>query len=132
MLSGLLIARARFAPGAFAPVLLNIRLISGIVLGWWLRGDSHDDRIVAIILAISVSLAGVAQLVYLWWAVHREGLKLHWRLPQLTPEVRRLGMLILTATFGAGIYQVSQFRSEEHTSELQALMRSSYAGFCLK
>src|SRR3546814_6361438 len=127
MLSGLLIARARFAPGAFAPVLLNIRLISGIVLGWWLRGDSHDDRIVAIILAISVSLAGVAQLVYLWWAVHREGLKLHWRLPKLTPEVRRLGMLILPATFGAGIYQVSQFvdtfRSEEHTSELQSLMR---------
>src|SRR3546814_7675882 len=59
MLSGLLNARSRFAPGAFAPVLLNILLISGIVLGWWLRGDSHDDRIVAIILAISVSLAGV-------------------------------------------------------------------------
>src|SRR3546814_1948560 len=25
-----------------------------------------------------------------------------------------------------------QWRSEEHTSELQSLMRSSYAGFCLK
>src|SRR3546814_8529173 len=25
-----------------------------------------------------------------------------------------------------------KFRSEEHTSELQSLMRSSYAGFCLK
>src|SRR3546814_114797 len=102
-------ARSAFAPGAFARVLLNILLIAGIVLGWWQRGDSHDDGIVAIILAISVSLAGVAQLVYLWWAVHREGLKLHWRLPKLTPEVRRLGMLILPATFGAGIYQVSQF-----------------------
>ncbi|MBB5705538.1 murein biosynthesis integral membrane protein MurJ [Sphingopyxis panaciterrulae] len=109
MLSGLLNARSRFAPGAFAPVLLNILLISGIILGWWLRGDSHDDRIVAIILAISVSLAGVAQFAYLWWAVRREGLKLRLRLPKLTPEVRRLGMLILPATFGAGIYQVSQF-----------------------
>src|SRR3546814_8840434 len=25
-----------------------------------------------------------------------------------------------------------EFRSEEHTSEVQSLMRSSYAGFCLK
>ena len=109
MLSGLLNARSRFAPGAFAPVLLNIVLIGGIVTGWWLRGDSHDDRIVAIALAVSVSLAGVAQLAYLWWAVRRAGLRLHLRLPRLTPEVRRLGMLILPATFGAGIYQISQF-----------------------
>ncbi|SNS84079.1 murein biosynthesis integral membrane protein MurJ [Sphingopyxis indica] len=109
MLSGLLNARSRFAPGAFAPVLLNIVLIGGILTGAWLRGDSHDDRIVALALAISVSLAGVAQLAYLWWAVRRAGLKLHIRVPKLTPEVRRLGMLILPATFGAGIYQVSQF-----------------------
>lgn len=109
MLSGLLNARSRFAPGAFAPVLLNIVLISGIIAGWWLRGDSGDDHIVAQALAISVSLAGVAQLLYLWWAVRRAGLKLHFRWPKLTPEVKRLGMLILPATFGAGIYQISQF-----------------------
>ena len=89
MLSGLLNARSRFAPGAFAPVLLNIVLIGGIITGWWLRGDSHDDRIVAIALAVSVSLAGVVQLAYLWWAVRRAGLRLHLRLPRLTPEVRR-------------------------------------------
>src|SRR3546814_2554936 len=29
-------------------------------------------------------------------------------------------------------YQVSGSRSEEHTSELQSLMRNSYAVFCLK
>src|SRR3546814_2220212 len=35
---------------------------------------------------------------------------------------------------GAAIYQVypRSFRSEEHTSELQSLMRISYAVFCLK
>ncbi|QUM72521.1 murein biosynthesis integral membrane protein MurJ [Sphingopyxis granuli] len=109
MLSGVLNARARFAPGAFAPVLLNIVLIAGIIIGWKLRGDSGDDRIVALALAISVSVAGLAQFAYLWWAVRRAGLRLHLRLPKLTPEVRRLGMLILPATFGAGIYQISQF-----------------------
>jgi len=109
MLSGLLNARSRFAPGAFAPVLLNIVLICGIVTGWWLRGPGGDDRIVAEALCVAVSVAGVVQLAYMWWAVRRAGLKLHWRLPKLTPEVRRLGVLILPATFGAGIYQVSQF-----------------------
>ena len=109
MLSGLLNARSRFAPGAFAPVLLNIVLIGGIVTGWWLRGDSGDDGIVATALAVSVSLAGVAQLAYLIWSVRRAGLRLHWRLPKFTPEVKRLGLLILPATFGAGIYQISQF-----------------------
>ncbi|MBL9072009.1 MAG: murein biosynthesis integral membrane protein MurJ [Sphingopyxis sp.] len=109
MLSGLLNARSRFAPGAFAPVLLNIVLIGGILTGRHLRGPGGDDRIVAEPLAIAVSVAGVVQLAYMWWAVRRAGLKLHWRLPRFTPEVKRLGMLILPATFGAGIYQVSQF-----------------------
>lgn len=109
MLSGLLNARSRFAPGAFAPVLLNIILIAGILTGAELRGPGGDDRIVAVALAVSVSLAGVAQLAYLWWAVRRAGLRLQLRWPKFTPQVRRLGMLILPATFGAGIYQVSQF-----------------------
>ncbi|HUQ14009.1 MAG TPA: murein biosynthesis integral membrane protein MurJ [Novosphingobium sp.] len=109
MLSGLLNARSRFAPGAFAPVLLNLTLIGGIVIGWRLRGEGGDDRVVATTLAIAVSLAGVVQLAYLAWAARRAGVRLSIRWPRLTPEVRRLGALILPATFGAGIYQVSQF-----------------------
>src|SRR3546814_7102092 len=34
--------------------------------------------------------------------------------------------------FWEGCYDYRQFRSEEHTSELQSLMRISYAVFCLK
>src|SRR3546814_2976790 len=33
---------------------------------------------------------------------------------------------------GAGSYTIAVCRSEEHTSELQSLMRISYAVFCLK
>lgn len=109
MLSGLLNARSRFGPGAVAPVLLNIVLIIGILTGHQLRGTSGDDTIVAFALAISVSVAGLAQLVYLAWATRRAGVRLTVTLPKLTPEVRRLGKLILPATFGAGIYQISQF-----------------------
>lgn len=108
MLSGLLNARSRFGPGAAAPVLLNIVLISGILLGNHLRGQSDDDVVVVQVLAAAVSLSGVAQLAYLWWATRRAGVRLKVKMPRLTPEVRKLGVLILPATFGAGIYQISQ------------------------
>jgi putative peptidoglycan lipid II flippase len=108
MLSGVLNARSRFAPGAFVPVLLNLVMIGGILTGYYLRGEGGDDRIVAWSLAISLALAGVAQLAYMWWATHRAGVRLAFHFPRLTPEVKRLGMLILPATFGAGIYQISQ------------------------
>src|SRR3546814_3741483 len=51
---------------------------------------------------------------------------------------RDLGGFILidkvtNATVGAGLIKFAlRRRSEEHTSELQSLMRSSYAVFCLK
>src|SRR3546814_5267730 len=32
----------------------------------------------------------------------------------------------------AGLFELGEYRSEEHTSELQSLMRISYAVFCLK
>jgi putative peptidoglycan lipid II flippase len=109
MLTGLLNARSRFAPGAIAPILFNITLIAGIIIGYYWRGDGHDDAKVVYVLSAAVSLSGFVQFLYLWWAVRRAGLKLHLRMPKLTPEVKRLGWVILPATFGAGIYQISQF-----------------------
>ena len=108
MLSGVLNARSRFAPGAFVPVLLNIVMITGILVGWQARGESGDDTVVAWALAISLALAGVFQLAYMWWAVRRAGVELRVTRPKFTPEVKRLAMLMLPATFGAGIYQISQ------------------------
>ena len=109
MLSGLLNARSRFAPGAFVPVLLNIVLICGILIGWfWRERLGGSDVSVAYVQAIALGIAGVAQLVYMWWATHKAGVRLKVTAPKVTPEVKRLGMLILPATFGAGIYQISQ------------------------
>jgi putative peptidoglycan lipid II flippase len=109
MLTGLLNARSRFAPGAIAPILFNITLIGGIIGGYYYRGNSGDDTKVVAILSAAVALSGFVQMVYLWWAVRRAGLKIHVRRPKITPDVKKLGMVILPATFGAGIYQISQF-----------------------
>ena len=108
MLSGVLNARSRFAPGAFVPVLLNIVMIGGIVAGWKMRGEQGSDTVVAWALAVSLAAAGVAQLFYMWWATRKAGVHLKVTVPRFTPEVKRLGMLMLPATFGAGIYQISQ------------------------
>ena len=109
MLTGLLNARSRFAPGAIAPILFNLTLIFGIVGGYYWRGTSDDDTRVVYVLSAAVALSGLVQMVYLGWAVRRAGLKLHVRMPKLTPDVKRMGKVILPATFGAGIYQISQF-----------------------
>src|SRR3546814_7689336 len=50
-------------------------------------------------------------------------------------EIEGLGDLPIKTVNGAMVYihdVASVRRSEEHTSELQSLMRSSYAVFCLK
>src|SRR3546814_1512421 len=41
-------------------------------------------------------------------------------------------VIMLDERFDLGLKVAGQERSEEHTSELQSLMRSSYAVFCLK
>ncbi len=109
MLSGLLNARSKFAPGAFVPVLLNIVLITGLGAGFYIGHTGGSEAAIATALAISVPAAGVAQLSYMAWAVRKAGVHLRITRPRFTPEVKRLGMLILPATFGAGIYQISQF-----------------------
>ncbi len=52
--------------------------------------------------------AGILQLVYLLISLRRAGvgLRLHW--PRLTPDTKVLLWRIFPATFGAGIYQISQ------------------------
>lgn len=109
LFTGILNSRSRFGPGAFAPVLFNLVLISGVVIGDQWRGSSGDDRLVTYAMAVSVALSGLIQLVYLWWTTHAMGLRLTLRRPRLSGDVRQLGKLILPATFGAGIYQISQF-----------------------
>src|SRR3546814_2369233 len=47
-------------------------------------------------------------------------------------DVTQIDMAPATCPPGFRLPALVRFRSEEHTSELQSLMRTSYAGFCLK
>src|SRR3546814_2900528 len=54
--------------------------------------------------------------------------------PQLEPEMLQVVVILMQhrAEILQGRHGAASGRSEEHTSELQSLMRNSYAVFCLK
>jgi putative peptidoglycan lipid II flippase len=99
---------SRFAAVAFAPVLMNLCMIGAMLLAIS-GGVSGDPETVAFHLAWSVTLAGVLQMLWLFWHARRAGFRFTLLRPRLTPDVRQLGVLILPAVFGAGIYQISRF-----------------------
>ncbi|MBV7257248.1 murein biosynthesis integral membrane protein MurJ [Pacificimonas sp. WHA3] len=107
LLAGILNSLSKFAAAAAAPILLNICLITAVLI----FGSTEPDPefVTARALAVAVSIAGVLQFLWLLWAVHRAGIDLRVSRPRLTPQVKRLLTIILPATFGAGIYQISQF-----------------------
>src|SRR3546814_4464064 len=60
------------------------------------------------------------------YAFGRQAEAIHWDTAQLAVSLR------LLCEAEPLIAELERFRSEEHTSELQSLMRISYAVFCLK
>lgn len=82
-------------------------LIAALLVGNQAGGD--DAVLIAYLLAGGVALGGVVQLLWLWYWTEKSGFKLRFRRPRLTKDVKELGIIIIPATFGAGVYQISQF-----------------------
>ncbi len=108
LLAGILNSLSRFAPGASFPIILNVVLIVALLLGDWLRASGGDDETVAFVLAWGVAAGGLLQLIWMVFWIRRAGIRLRIRRPRLTPEVKELGIIILPAVFGAGVYQINQ------------------------
>lgn len=100
---------SRFAAAAAAPILLNICLITALVAGMTLGGDIDARRQTGLWLAIAVTVSGLLQLIWLGFWAYRSGFRMTLRPPRITKGVKELGILILPAVFGAGVYQISRF-----------------------
>lgn len=105
MMSGMLNALRRYFAAAIAPVFLNVILI--VVLAFaWQRGYGAVE--IGYGLAWGVLAAGVVQLAIVWFAVRHAGMRIGFRVPRLTPDVKRLLWLALPAAVTGGITQINQ------------------------
>lgn len=100
LLGGILNSLQKFWINAAAPILLNLTLIAALLFF-----HDHDPLLTARNQAIAVSVSGALQLVWLWLACLRNGVRLRPKLPVLSPEVRKLIVLIGPAALGAGAVQ---------------------------
>ncbi|HWK46766.1 MAG TPA: murein biosynthesis integral membrane protein MurJ [Stellaceae bacterium] len=114
LLGGVLNSFGKFAAAAATPVLLNLFLIGGLLLGCHI-GDTCTGGVASIeatgtsgrIQALAISLAGLAQFIWLMVSCARAGLVMRLPRPRLTPAVRKLLTQMLPATLGAGMSQVN-------------------------
>jgi len=103
LFSGILNSIARFTAAAFAPALLNLAMLSALLI------FRQGGPVTATAVATGVTVGGVLQLILLLIACKRAGIVLKVRKPKLTPGVRQFIRVVVPATLGAGVYQVSVF-----------------------
>ncbi|MCL4676851.1 MAG: murein biosynthesis integral membrane protein MurJ, partial [Pararhodobacter sp.] len=101
LISGMLNATGRFAAAAAAPALLNVTFIAGLTLAAW-RGWP-----VGTVLAWSVPVGGVAQLIVVFVAVKRAGYGLRLRMPRLTPDLKHMLAIAVPAVLAGGVVQIN-------------------------
>lgn len=103
LFSGVLNSLTKFAAAAFAPALLNLAMVAALVF------VPVGGTVTATALAIAVTVGGVIQLALLMFATRRTGIKLRLARPRITPAVRQFTRVVVPATLGAGVYQISAF-----------------------
>ena len=103
LFSGILNSLAKFSAAAFAPALLNVAMLLALVF------VRDGGAVTATALAIAVTIGGVIQIGLLWWSARRAGISLKLRRPKMTPSVRQFVRVVIPATLGAGVYQISAF-----------------------
>ncbi|MDW4499000.1 murein biosynthesis integral membrane protein MurJ [Sulfitobacter sp. D35] len=118
LLSGVLNATGRFMAAAAAPVVLNVIFVLAMLLSaafgrplsdaLGLGVDAALGLRVGDTLALSVPLAGAAQLALVWWAASRAGFRMRLRKrPRLTPDLKRLAIIAAPAALAGGVVQVN-------------------------
>lgn len=103
LLGGILNSGDKFAAVAATPVIMNLCLI---IIPYFI-GDLTPNGAYA--LAIAVMLSGVAQFLWLVRFCRRQNMLPRLVRPRLTPEVKKLLVLIAPAALGAGVAQINLF-----------------------
>lgn len=105
LFSGVLNTAGRFALSAAAPIFLNLCILVAIV-------PAPDPETAALWGAIAIAVAGVIQALLLWWGCIRLGVRIGFRAPRLTPDVKRILILMGPAVFAGSATQINVFVSQ--------------------
>ena len=106
-MSGVLNTIKIFGMPAAAPVLLNITFLVGFLISsifWGFKGDPVKYAHVA---AWCVFVAGFLQLGALYFTCFRKGLRIKFCKPKISPQVKRLFILMGPGVLAAGIQQIN-------------------------
>lgn len=104
MLSGILNSMRRYFLAALVPALLNVVLIA-VLSAALINGIEQRDA--GMWMAWGVFISGALQLFFLAWGVRREGFPMSMRAPRLTPEVKRLLLLMGPVVLTGGATQIN-------------------------
>ncbi|MBI1621833.1 murein biosynthesis integral membrane protein MurJ [Aquamicrobium zhengzhouense] len=104
MLSGMLNSMRHYFLAAFVPILLNAGMIGALVIS---LGTDMNERDTGLLLSWGVLVSGFAQLGCLYWAVRRQGFGMRLRVPRLTPDVKKLLVLMGPAVLTGGVTQIN-------------------------
>ena len=102
LFSGVLNSLTKFAAAAFAPALLNLAMVGALLL------VPTGGEPTAYALAWGVTAGGFLQIALLWNSARKAGISLRLRRPKITPGVKQFFVVVIPATLGAGVYQISQ------------------------
>ncbi len=102
-LSGVLNTVRIFGMPAAAPIMLNVIFIIGLVIFVPTIGKGKAGHV----LAWCVFVAGFVQLGALWWACRRAGYHIRLVRPKMSPEMKRLFLLMGPGIMSAGIQQIN-------------------------
>ena len=102
---GMANARGHFFVPALGAVMLNLIMIASVLLLAPQMGGRKDQQIFG--LAIGVVVAGLAQALFQWPSLHREGYRYQWVTPWRDPTVREVVRKMLPGSIGVAAFQIN-------------------------
>lgn len=105
LFSGVLNTAGRFALSAAAPIFYNLCILAAVL-------PAPDPETAGRWGAIAISVAGIVQALLLWWGCRRLGVQIGFRVPRLTPDVKRILILMGPAVFAGSATQINVFVSQ--------------------
>jgi putative peptidoglycan lipid II flippase len=103
LLGGVLNSVHKFAAAAAAPIIMNLSLIIiPFFIGPLTPSGAHA-------LSIAVTTSGVLQWLWLVWFCRKQNMLPRFTRPRLTPDVKRLLVIIAPVALGAGVAQINLF-----------------------